>query len=148
MFSNALNSNILNYFFLLLISCHRLCALVYGFQSFQEFLHISPLSICLCVSISIPLDMFYPNQSFCHCFFILLKFLRQLLCTHENIGRHLIVTLISSNKGKARRGVADGGPDDDGDYATLRELPLITSLDPADDSTSEENKVNYICILR
>ncbi|XP_018342070.1 PREDICTED: protein tincar isoform X2 [Trachymyrmex septentrionalis] len=46
----------------------------------------------------------------------------------------------SRNKGKARRGVADGGPDDDGDYATLRELPLITSLDPADDSTSEENK--------
>ncbi|KAL0129753.1 hypothetical protein PUN28_001779 [Cardiocondyla obscurior] len=48
----------------------------------------------------------------------------------------------SRNKGKARRGVADGGPDDDGDYATLRELPLITSLDPADDSTSEENKMN------
>lgn len=46
-----------------------------------------------------------------------------------------------SNKGKARRGVADGGPDDDGDYATLRELPLMTSLDPADDSNSEENKV-------
>ncbi|XP_025155773.1 protein tincar [Harpegnathos saltator] len=46
----------------------------------------------------------------------------------------------SRNKGKARRGVTDGGPDDDGDYATLRELPLITSLDPADDSTSEENK--------
>ncbi|XP_043481058.1 protein tincar isoform X3 [Leptopilina heterotoma] len=46
----------------------------------------------------------------------------------------------SRNKGKARRGVADGGPDDDGDYATLRELPLMTSLDPADDSTSEENK--------
>ncbi|XP_043671672.1 protein tincar isoform X4 [Vespula pensylvanica] len=48
----------------------------------------------------------------------------------------------SRNKGKARRGVADGGPDDDGDYATLRELPLITSLDPADDSNSEENKMN------
>ncbi|XP_012223044.1 protein tincar isoform X2 [Linepithema humile] len=47
----------------------------------------------------------------------------------------------SRNKGKARRGVADGGPDDDGDYATLRELPLVTSLDPADDSTSEENKL-------
>ncbi|XP_020300399.1 protein tincar isoform X2 [Pseudomyrmex gracilis] len=47
----------------------------------------------------------------------------------------------SRNKGKTRRGVADGGPDDDGDYATLRELPLITSLDPADDSTSEENKL-------
>ncbi|XP_039315081.1 protein tincar isoform X2 [Solenopsis invicta] len=47
----------------------------------------------------------------------------------------------SRNKGKARRGVADGGPDDDGDYATLRELPLITALDPADDSTSEENKL-------
>ncbi|XP_066586279.1 protein tincar isoform X2 [Prorops nasuta] len=46
----------------------------------------------------------------------------------------------SRNKGKTRRGIADGGPDDDGDYATLRELPLITSLDPADDSTSEENK--------
>ncbi|XP_043494281.1 protein tincar isoform X3 [Polistes fuscatus] len=46
----------------------------------------------------------------------------------------------SRNKGKTRRGVADGGPDDDGDYATLRELPLITSLDPADDSNSEENK--------
>ncbi|XP_046819182.1 protein tincar isoform X3 [Vespa crabro] len=46
----------------------------------------------------------------------------------------------SRNKGKARRGVADGGPEDDGDYATLRELPLITSLDPADDSNSEENK--------
>jgi len=58
--------------------------------------------------------------------------------------------LISSNKGKARRGVTDGGPDDDGDYATLRELPLITSLDPADDSTSEENKVNYtyMCVFR
>lgn len=50
--------------------------------------------------------------------------------------------LISSNKGKARRGVADGGPDDDGDYATLRELPLINSMDPADDTTSEENKVS------
>ncbi|XP_012537173.1 protein tincar isoform X2 [Monomorium pharaonis] len=47
----------------------------------------------------------------------------------------------SRNKGKARRGVADGGPDDDGDYATLRELPLITSMDLADDSTSEENKL-------
>ncbi|XP_072760069.1 protein tincar isoform X2 [Anoplolepis gracilipes] len=46
----------------------------------------------------------------------------------------------SRNKGKARRGVADGGPDDDGDYATLRELPLINSMDPADDTTSEENK--------
>lgn len=46
-----------------------------------------------------------------------------------------------SNKGKVRRGTGDGGPEDDGDYATLRELPLITSLDPADDSTSEENKV-------
>ncbi|XP_072760070.1 protein tincar isoform X3 [Anoplolepis gracilipes] len=48
----------------------------------------------------------------------------------------------SRNKGKARRGVADGGPDDDGDYATLRELPLINSMDPADDTTSEENKMN------
>ncbi|XP_070155334.1 protein tincar isoform X2 [Polyergus mexicanus] len=46
----------------------------------------------------------------------------------------------SRNKGKARRGVADGGPDDDGDYATLRELPLINSMDPAEDTTSEENK--------
>ncbi|XP_043251057.1 protein tincar isoform X2 [Colletes gigas] len=52
----------------------------------------------------------------------------------------------SRNKGKARRGGGgpgagdQGGPEDDGDYATLRELPLITSLDPADDSTSEENK--------
>ncbi|KAK1130276.1 hypothetical protein K0M31_018414 [Melipona bicolor] len=46
----------------------------------------------------------------------------------------------SRNKGKVRRGTGDGGPEDDGDYATLRELPLITSLDPADDSTSEENK--------
>ncbi|KAG5338469.1 TINC protein, partial [Acromyrmex heyeri] len=34
----------------------------------------------------------------------------------------------SRNKGKARRGVADGGPDDDGDYATLRELPTTSSL--------------------
>lgn len=50
--------------------------------------------------------------------------------------------LISSNKGKARRGVTDGGPDDDGDYATLRELPLINSMDPAEDTTSEENKVS------
>ncbi|XP_058794885.1 protein tincar isoform X2 [Phymastichus coffea] len=41
----------------------------------------------------------------------------------------------SRNKGKARR---DGGPEDDGDYATLRELPLAHDL--ADDSTSEENK--------
>lgn len=48
-----------------------------------------------------------------------------------------------SNKGKTRRGVADGGPDDDGDYATLRELPLMTAIDPADDSTSEENKVRF-----
>ncbi|XP_061933671.1 protein tincar isoform X3 [Apis cerana] len=47
----------------------------------------------------------------------------------------------SRNKGKIRRGNGDGGPEDDGDYATLRELPLITSLDPADDSTSEENKL-------
>ncbi|XP_011301802.1 protein tincar isoform X2 [Fopius arisanus] len=42
------------------------------------------------------------------------------------------------NKGK-RRG-AEGGPEDDGDYATLRELPLMTAIDTADDSTSEENK--------
>ena len=49
-----------------------------------------------------------------------------------------------SNKGKARRGIADGGPDDDGDYATLRELPLMSGIDPADDSTSEENKVNVL----
>ncbi|XP_017892290.1 protein tincar isoform X2 [Ceratina calcarata] len=48
----------------------------------------------------------------------------------------------SRNKGKVRRGTGDGGPEDDGDYATLREIPLITSLDPADDSTSEENKTN------
>ncbi|XP_076294025.1 transmembrane protein tincar isoform X2 [Lasioglossum baleicum] len=52
----------------------------------------------------------------------------------------------SRNKGKARRGGGagdgSGGPEDDGDYATLRELPLMTSLDPADDSTSEENKAN------
>ncbi|XP_076681277.1 transmembrane protein tincar isoform X4 [Andrena cerasifolii] len=49
----------------------------------------------------------------------------------------------SRNKGKARRGAGDsGGPEDDGDYATLRELPLITSLDPVDDSLSEENKTN------
>ncbi|XP_051161493.1 protein tincar isoform X3 [Leptopilina boulardi] len=54
----------------------------------------------------------------------------------------------SRNKGKARRGVADGGPDDDGDYATLRELPLMTSLDPADDSTSEENKWGRWLVLR
>ncbi|XP_043289073.1 protein tincar isoform X2 [Venturia canescens] len=47
----------------------------------------------------------------------------------------------SRNKGKARRGIADGGPDDDGDYATLRELPLMSDLDPADDTTSEENKL-------
>ncbi|XP_029038168.2 protein tincar isoform X2 [Osmia bicornis bicornis] len=47
----------------------------------------------------------------------------------------------SRNKGKIRRGTGDGGPEDDGDYATLRELPLMTSLDPADDSTSEENKL-------
>lgn len=45
----------------------------------------------------------------------------------------------SSNKGK-RRGNTEGGPDDDGDYATLRELPLMTAID-ADDSASEENKV-------
>ncbi|XP_063974705.1 protein tincar isoform X2 [Diachasmimorpha longicaudata] len=42
------------------------------------------------------------------------------------------------NKGK-RRGT-EGGPEDDGDYATLRELPLMTAIDTADDSTSEENK--------
>lgn len=52
-----------------------------------------------------------------------------------------MVRVDCSNKGKVRRGTGDGGPEDDGDYATLRELPLITSLDPADDSTSEENKV-------
>ncbi|XP_053594611.1 protein tincar isoform X1 [Microplitis demolitor] len=46
----------------------------------------------------------------------------------------------SRNKGK-RRGNTEGGPDDDGDYATLRELPLMTGIDPADDSTSEENKL-------
>lgn len=56
--------------------------------------------------------------------------------------RHTLVRLYFSNKGKARRGAGDsGGPEDDGDYATLRELPLITSLDPVDDSLSEENKV-------
>ncbi|XP_043588428.1 protein tincar isoform X3 [Bombus pyrosoma] len=54
----------------------------------------------------------------------------------------------SRNKGKVRRGTGDGGPEDDGDYATLRELPLITSLDPADDSTSEENKWERWLIAR
>ncbi|XP_048264090.1 protein tincar isoform X3 [Bombus terrestris] len=54
----------------------------------------------------------------------------------------------SRNKGKVRRGTGDGGPEDDGDYATLRELPLITSLDPADDSTSEENKWERWLITR
>ncbi|XP_034950828.1 protein tincar isoform X2 [Chelonus insularis] len=49
----------------------------------------------------------------------------------------------SRNKGK-RRGVTEGGPDDDGDYATLRELPLMTNIDAADDSASEENKTNGI----
>jgi hypothetical protein len=48
-----------------------------------------------------------------------------------------------SNKGKARRGTADGGPEDDGDYATLRELPLVTAHDSADD-ISEENKVTIV----
>ncbi|KAG8033911.1 hypothetical protein G9C98_008392 [Cotesia typhae] len=43
------------------------------------------------------------------------------------------------NKGK-KRGNTEGGPDDDGDYATLRELPLMTAID-ADDSASEENKL-------
>lgn len=52
-----------------------------------------------------------------------------------------------SNKGKTRRGVADGGPDDDGDYATLRELPLMSSIDATDDSTSEENKVS-VCLKK
>lgn len=46
-----------------------------------------------------------------------------------------------SNKGK-RRGNTEGGPEDDGDYATLRELPLINSIDVAEDLASEENKVN------
>lgn len=64
-------------------------------------------------------------------------------CIQRNVR---LARLYFSNKGKARRGGGAGagdagGPEDDGDYATLRELPLITSLDPADDSTSEENKV-------
>lgn len=50
-----------------------------------------------------------------------------------------------SNKGKSR------GAEDDGDYATLRELPLVSGHDLADDSTSEENKVsvytNYSQVL-
>ncbi|XP_008202989.1 protein tincar isoform X3 [Nasonia vitripennis] len=45
----------------------------------------------------------------------------------------------SRHKGKARRG--DGVPEDDGDYATLRELPLVTAHDLGDDTTSEENKL-------
>ncbi|KAK0161414.1 hypothetical protein PV327_009885 [Microctonus hyperodae] len=44
------------------------------------------------------------------------------------------------NKGK-RRGNTEGGPEDDGDYATLRELPLINSIDVAEDLASEENKL-------
>lgn len=64
------------------------------------------------------------------------KYSYDLVVTHYNVAR-----VDCSNKGKVRRGTGDGGPEDDGDYATLRELPLITSLDPADDSTSEENKV-------
>ncbi|XP_044018086.1 protein tincar isoform X4 [Aphidius gifuensis] len=44
------------------------------------------------------------------------------------------------NKGKRRGTTEGGGPEDDGDYATLRELPLMTVIDTVDDSTSEENK--------
>ncbi|XP_023246352.1 protein tincar [Copidosoma floridanum] len=48
-------------------------------------------------------------------------------------------TSSSRSKGKGRRGVADGGaPEDDGDYATLRELPLH---ELNDDTISEENKL-------
>ncbi|KAJ8664445.1 hypothetical protein QAD02_006107 [Eretmocerus hayati] len=46
------------------------------------------------------------------------------------------------NKGKARR--ADGGPEDDGDYATLRELPLVTTHELADDTTSEEKLLECV----
>ena len=49
---------------LLSISCHHLCALVYGFQNFQEFLYISFVYLSVYVPISIPLDIFYPNLSF------------------------------------------------------------------------------------
>ncbi|XP_044018083.1 protein tincar isoform X2 [Aphidius gifuensis] len=45
------------------------------------------------------------------------------------------------NKGKRRGTTEGGGPEDDGDYATLRELPLMTVIDTVDDSTSEENKL-------
>ena len=50
----------------------------------------------------------------------------------------LILFFFYSNKGKGRR---EGCPEDDGDYATLRELPLVTAHD--DDNTSEENKVSF-----
>lgn len=48
-------------------------------------------------------------------------------------------------KAKLRGAPGNGGPDeDDGDYATLRELPLLPSMmpDPEDDNTSEEGKVS------
>ena len=73
----------------------------------------------------------------------LFQLLRQLLYNRTRTqDTFRLLCLIFSNKGKARRGVADGGPDDDGDYATLRELPLITAMDSADDTASEENKVS------
>jgi hypothetical protein len=49
-------------------------------------------------------------------------------------------------RGRGRRGSDCEG--DDGDYATLRELPMSSScsLQHSDDTTSEENKVSDLCI--
>lgn len=103
----------------------------------RAFLH----TLSVCVSISIPLNLLYPNRLFTR--FSIFELLRQSMYNRtRSQDTFQLPFLISSNKGKARRGVADGGPDDDGDYATLRELPLINSMDPADDTTSEENKVS------
>lgn len=97
----------------------------------------------MCVSIYIPLNLLCPDHLVLPSSPSFFELLRQSLYNRtRSQDIFQLPFLIFSNKGKARRGVADGGPDDDGDYATLRELPLMNSMDPADDTTSEENKVN------
>lgn len=63
-----------------------------------------------------------------------------------------LVLVISNNKNgliktKLRGPGGNGGPDeDDGDYATLREIPMLPPMlpDPEDDTTSEEGKVSTL----
>lgn len=55
------------------------------------------------------------------------------------------MTFFSGKNNGARAGRVPGNDEDDGDYATLRELPLppsSTTTDTGDDTASEEGKVS------